>query len=164
MNQYQLEDQLLYADQLIKENKNAEAIEVLEAIIAEAPDFGKAYNHLGFIFETKYQDYTKAEELYKLALKFAPNYTAVYYNYAIVLSTLKKWKELEDLLRQAETIPTINRATIANEYAIMYEMRGLYDEAILKYKEYINYVFDNKQIDNALASIERCERKKEMLK
>lgn len=164
MNQYQLEDQLLYADQLIKENKNAEAIEVLEAIIAEAPDFGKAYNHLGFIFETKYQDYTKAEELYKLALKFAPNYTAVYYNYAIVLSTLKKWKELEDLLRQAETLPTINRATIANEYAIMYEMRGLYDEAILKYKEYINYVFDNKQIDSALASIDRCERKKEMLK
>lgn len=164
MNQYQLEDQLLYADQLIKENKNAEAIEVLEAIIAEAPDFGKAYNHLGFIFETKYQDYTKAEELYKLALKFSPNYTAVYYNYAIVLSTLKKWKELEELLQQAETLPTINRATIANEYAIMYEIRGLYDEAIQKYKEYINYVFDNKQIDNALASIERCERKKAMLK
>ncbi|MCX7743405.1 MAG: tetratricopeptide repeat protein [Flavobacteriales bacterium] len=164
MNQYQLEDQLLYADQLIKENKNAEAIDVLEAIIAEAPDFGKAYNHLGFIFETKYQDYTKAEEYYKLALKFAPNYTPVYYNYAIVLSTLKKWQELEALLRQAETIPTINRATIANEYAIMYEMRGMYDKAILKYKEYINYVFDNKQIDNALDSIERCERKKEMLK
>ncbi len=164
MNQYQLEDQFLYADQLIKENKNAEAIEVLEAIIAEAPDFGKAYNHLGFIFETKYQDYTKAEEHYKLALKFAPNYTSVYYNYAIVLSTLKKWQELEALLIQAETIPSINRATIANEYAIMYEMRGMYDEAILKYKEYIYYVFDNKQIDNALSSIERCERKKEMLK
>lgn len=164
MNQYQLEDQLLYADQLIKENKNAEAIDVLEAIIAEAPDFGKAYNHLGFIFETKYQDYNKAEEFYKLALKFSPNYTAVYYNYAILLSTLKKWDELEALLHQAETIPTINRATIANEYAIMYEMQGKFDEATNKYKEYISHVFDNKQIDNALASIERCQRKKEMLK
>jgi Tfp pilus assembly protein PilF len=164
MNQYQLEDQLLYADQLIKENKNAEAIDVLEAIIAEAPDFGKAYNHLGFIFETKYQDYNKAEEHYKLALKFAPEYTAVYYNYAILLSTLKKWDELEALLRQAETIPTINSGTITNEYAIMYEMRGMYDQAISKYKEYIGYVFDNKQIDNAMASIERCQRKKEILK
>lgn len=130
----------------------------MEEIINEAPDFGKAYNHIGFIYETKYQDLAKAEEYYKYALRFTPNYYATYYNLAIVLSTLKKWEELEQLLANAQQLPGINQATLANEYAIMYESRREYDQAIEHYKNYANLSFDNKQF----VSIERCKKKKDL--
>ncbi len=158
-----LEEMFENADFLIKENKIADAINVLHDVLAEAPDFGKAHNHLGWIYETKHKDLPKAEEHYRLAIKFKPDYAAVYYNYAILLSTIRKYNELEALLKKAELCPGINRATIANEYAIMYESVGKYDEAIAAYKNYIVNLFDEKMIDSAAASIQRCKKKRDLL-
>jgi Tfp pilus assembly protein PilF len=158
-----LEEMFDNADLLIKENRIADAINVLNDVLAEAPDFGKAHNHLGWIYETKHKDLAKAEEHYRLAIKFKPDYTAVYYNYAILLSTLRRYDELDALLKKAELCPGINRATLANEYGIMYESMGKYDEAISAYKNYIALLFDEKMIDTAAASIQRCKKKKEIL-
>jgi tetratricopeptide (TPR) repeat protein len=86
-----MEDLFLEADRLISEQKIGEAFSKLESITQEMPTFGKAYNHIGWIYETKYKDYPNAEKYYKLAIENFPEYLAAYYNYAIVLSTLKKW-------------------------------------------------------------------------
>lgn len=158
-----LEEMFENADFLIKENKIADAINLLHEILTEAPDFGKAHNHLGWIYETKHKNLPKAEEHYRLAIKFKPDYCATYYNYAILLSTIRNYEELEVLLKKAEQCPGINRATIANEYAIMYESTGRFDEAIAAYKNYITNLFDEKMIDSAAASIQRCKKKKEIL-
>ena len=88
-----MEDLFLEADRLISEQKIGEAFSKLESITQEMPTFGKAYNHIGWIYETKYKDYPNAEKYYKLAIENSPEYLAAYYNYAIVLSTLKKWDE-----------------------------------------------------------------------
>jgi tetratricopeptide (TPR) repeat protein len=158
-----LEEKFIEADNLIKDNLLSEAVNFLNDILAEAPDFGKAHNHLGWIYETKIKDYTKAEEHYKLALKFSPEYTATYYNYSILLSTLRRYNELLTLLDKAVNIAGINLATIYNEYAIMYESQGKYDEAIKYYKLYVQNSYDNKMIETAADSITRCKRKKEIL-
>jgi tetratricopeptide (TPR) repeat protein len=158
-----LEEKFFEADNLIKDNLISEAVNVLNDILAEAPDFGKAHNHLGWIYETKIKDFARAEEHYKLALKFTPDYTASYYNYAILLSTLRRYDELEKLLNAAVKIPGINLATVYNEYAIMKESQGKYDEAINYYKQYVQNSYDNKMIETAADSIARCKRKKEIL-
>jgi tetratricopeptide (TPR) repeat protein len=158
-----MEDLFLEADRLISEQKIGEAFSKLESITQEMPTFGKAYNHIGWIYETKYKDYPNAEKYYKLAIENSPEYLAAYYNYAIVLSTLKKWDELSSLLEKALTIPSINSGTIHNEYAIMYEVQGKFVEAIAAYKNYIINTFDNKLIDGAKDSIERCKKKLEIL-
>ena len=49
----EFEDMLFEADELIRSNKISDAVSLLEGIIAQAPDFGKAYNHLGWGYETK---------------------------------------------------------------------------------------------------------------
>lgn len=158
-----LEDLFYKADDLIKERKIGEAKNILFDIVAQAPDYGRAHNHIGWIFETQEKNYEKAAEHYRLALKFSPSYPSVYYNYAIVLSTTKKFDELKELLDAAVKVPGINFATIYNEYAIMYESLGDYKEAIEHYKLYMKNLFDNKQIDTAIASIERCKKKQEVL-
>ena len=157
-----MDEKFFEADQLIKENRIADALSLLNEIISEMPDHGRAHNHTGWIYETKYSDFAKAEKHYQAALVYSPEYPAVYYNYAILLSTLNKYKELEDLLEKAKAVPGINKATIQNEYAIMFEAQGLYDQAIDAYTQYIRLLYDNKLIDQAKESIRRCQNKKDL--
>jgi len=157
-----MEDMFLEADRLISEQKIGEAFTKLMSITQEMPEFGKAYNHIGWIYETKYKDYPNAEKYYKLAIENAPDYMAAYYNYSIVLSTLQKWDELTALLNRALQIPGINKSTIQNEFAIMYEAQNKFDEAIDAYKKYAASTFDDKQLETAKASIERCKKKRDI--
>ena len=154
-----MEDMFMEADRLISDQRIGEAFTKLTSIIQEMPDFGKAYNHIGWIYETKYKDFPNAEKYYKQAIEYAPDYCAGYYNYAVVLSSLQKWDELTALLNKAVQVPGINRGTIYNEFGIMYEAQGKYNEAIEAYKNYIRSSFDNKQVDTAIDSIERCKKK-----
>lgn len=161
---FKAEEQFIEADTLIKENRIEEAVNLLIEILSDDPSFGKAHNHLGWIYETKVKDYVKAEEHYKLAMKVAPAYTASYINYAYLLSSLKRQNDLEAHLKICEMVPGISRATLDNEWAIYYESKGMFDEAIAKYKDYIMQLYDNATIDVAMASIERCKKKKEIFR
>lgn len=156
-------EMMLEVDQLISDNKIMEATDLLNEILAIEPGYGRAHNHMGWIYDAKLKLLDKAEEHYKLAIKFSPDYASGYTNYAFLLSGQRRFGELEAVLKKAELCPNINRATIANEYGIMYESLGKFDDAIIFYKNNILYTFDNKVIDTAVANIERCKRKKELL-
>ena len=90
-------------------------------------------------------------------------YPSVYYNYAILLSTLGKWEELKSLLDTAMNIPGITKSTIYNEYAIMYEQQGELDKAIEHYKKCALNTLDKNTLTRAKESLERCKMKKEFL-
>ncbi|WP_051203273.1 hypothetical protein [Hugenholtzia roseola] len=154
-----LHDIFMQADQKIKDGKIAEAVQLLEGILREDPTFGRAYNHLGWVYEIKYQLYQQADEYYRLALQHAPEYLATYYNYMALLSNLKRFNELRQLLERAKAIDGINKVTLYNEYGILYEMEGQYGRAIDAYQESIRQALDMKIIENRLLSIERCKKK-----
>ncbi len=158
-----LDDLFYEADAKIKERNYADAMQTLEAILAEAPEYGKAYNHLAWLYDTKYRDLRKAAEYYQKCLLYEPEYAPVYMNYASVLSTMNRWKELEDLLVKALDVPAVDKATVYNEYGIMYELQGHYDEAVKKYKEAIRYTLVTANIDTYQSSIARCQKKKQLL-
>ena len=90
-------------------------------------------------------------------------YPSVYYNYAILLSTLNKWDVLKELLDKASNIPGVTKATIYNEYAIMYEQQSKLDEAIEYYKKAGMNTLDKAVLDRAKTSIERCKAKKDFI-
>lgn len=150
------------ADNEIKDGLIGEAIDTLTHIIRQDAQFGKAYNHLGWIYETKEKDYQKAEECYRLALKYAPEYTPVYLNYAILLSTLKRYTELEEHLDRSLTVPGINESKIWNEKGIMYELQGRYGQAIEAYKKSIQLSLANDDIERFESSILRCKKKRSL--
>lgn len=162
-NELQCDELFFEANQLTRENKTTEAITVLRKILSIDPIYGKAFNHLGWVYETKYQDYAKADEFYKLGLKYSPEYPPVYHNYAVVLSTMHRFDELAELLEKALKVPGINHAKIWNEYGIMYEFQGQFDKAIEAYEKRILYLLDQKSIDQGAQSIQRVRRKKEIL-
>ncbi len=154
-----MDEKFFEADQLIKDGKYAQALELLTEVITEMPEHGRSHNHIGWIYETKYSDYAKAEKHYKAALAFSPEYPAIYYNYAILLSTTAKFEELNTLLQKAMDVTGINKATIHNEFAIMYEAQQKYNKAIDSFNQNILHLYDNKLIETARASIDRCKSK-----
>jgi tetratricopeptide (TPR) repeat protein len=159
LQRQRLDDLFFEADALIREKRITEAFSILESILIEAPDYGKAYNHLGWIYDTHYREYAKAVEMYRKCMTYTPEYTAVYLNMSITLSTLGLYEDQRAVLEQALTVPGIDKPGIFNELAIMHELLGNYDEAISKYKEAARLSLINANIDTYVASIERCRRK-----
>lgn len=157
-----LEEMLDQANNDIKNGLYDEATNKLEKIMDIDPNFGKAYNHLGYLYEVKFKEYEKGETLYKLCLEKSPMYPAVYYNYSILLSTLGKYDELKELLDTAINIPGITKSTIYNEYGIMLEQQGKLDEAIDYYKKCAMTTLNKDVLSRAKDSIDRCKSKKEL--
>lgn len=147
------------ADALIEAGNTVGAAELLSRLIAKYPSFGRAYNHLGYLWETKFRDLTKAEEYYQLCLQYSPEYPAIYYNYAVLLSTQERWEELEELLTRAMQVKGITKARIYNELAIMHEVQGNYAEAIEAYRQAIKYSFSQKDIHTYRTSVARTVEK-----
>ncbi len=151
------------ADKLLNDQATFDkALDLLNDILEENPDFGRAHNHIGWIYKNKLSDFKMAEEHYKLAIQLAPDYIHGYRNYAILLSDQGRYNELKDILNKSMELPGINRGSVHNEYGIMYEMLEEYDKAIDAYEMAIKYYTNNQDIDVAVKNIERCERKKEM--
>ena len=158
----QLEELLNQANLDIKNGAYEKASNLLEKIIDTDPNFGKAYNHLGYLYEVKFKEFEKGETLYKLCLEKTPLYPAVYHNYAILLSTLGKFDELKKLLDTAITIPGVTKSTMYNEYGIMFEQLGQLDEAITYYRKAGMETLDQSFLDRAKSSIARCTSKKDL--
>lgn len=151
------------ADQDIKDGFYEDAVRRLEDLITDDPGFGRAYNHLGWLYENKFRNSAKAEEFYRKAFEKSPEYPPIYTNYAILLSALGKYELLEFILTQGLQTPGVDKSTMYNEFGIMYEQRGLYDKAIDYYKECGKATLVKEALDRAIASIERCKTKKQFL-
>jgi tetratricopeptide (TPR) repeat protein len=158
------EEMFAQADKLLNDGVILDAVEKLTQILRRNPRFGKAYNHLGWVYETKYKNMQRAEEYYKAAMQYAPHYNAAYLNYSYFLSNLGRFDDLKAHLDKVSNIPGIAKDTIANEYAIMYEMQGNLQEAIDHYQKAAIVTLDVTKLDKYKESIERCRRKLELLK
>jgi tetratricopeptide (TPR) repeat protein len=162
-SELECEEMFAQADRLLNEGVIMEAVEKLSQIVKRNPRFGKAYNHLGWLYETKYKNYARAEEYYKAAIQYAPHYNASYLNYAYFLSNLGRFDELKAHLDRVSQIPGIAKDTVANEYAIMYEMQGNLQQAIDHYQKAAIVTLDSAKLDKYKEGIDRCRKKLEIL-
>lgn len=162
-NRFRLEELFHLADLDIKDGYYESAHKRLDEILTEDPLFGKAYNHLGWMYETKFRDYQKAEEFYQKALETSPDYPSIYTNYSILLSTLGKYDKLEQVLAKALTVPGVDKANVHNEYGIMYEQQGRYADAINNYNECAKLTLSKDTLTRAMDSVDRCKTKQTLL-
>ena len=157
------EELFAQADRLLNEGVIMEAVEKLSQILKRNPRFGKAYNHLGWVYETKYKNTERAGEYYKAAMSYAPNYNAAFLNYSYYLSNLGRFDELKEHLDKLSNTAGIAKDTIYNEYAIMYEMQSDPQTAIDYYQKAALVTLDIGKLDKYKESIERCRKKLEIL-
>lgn len=147
------------ADKLLNEGIVSEAVDKLTTILKRNPRFGKAYNHLGWVFETKYNNSERAEQYYKAAMQYAPDYRGGFVNYAYLLSSQQRFEELVAHLEKASQVSGVSKEIIAGEYAEMYEIQGEFEKAKEAYRKAAILTLDNAKLDTYRDSIERCQKK-----
>lgn len=163
MNNEYYDSEFDRADDLISQELIEEAKAVLNGILEENPNYGKAHNHLGWIYKTKEGNPEKAENHYKQAIEITPEYGATYLNYIYLLSEQRRYNELEQLLYNAENVADVSKSNLSREWAYFYEDTRQYEKAIEKYKDYALTLYDNSSIEKAKEGIVRCKQKLEIL-
>ncbi len=156
----EIEELFLEAEKAIDEGNHREGKKLLEEILIEEPSFGRAHNHLGWIYKSKYQDFRLAEKHYKLAIHFNPEYPSTYLNYAFLLRDQNRLEELKQLLDKAIKIDSINRCGIYDEFGSLYELRGEYNKAIKNYRMAIRFCLNDNVLEDLRKHIKRCKKKK----
>lgn len=154
------ENLFIKADSLIGEGKVAEAKELLEDILEQCPDFGKAHNHLGWIHYNKLSNHEKGIYHYKLAMKFDPKYPASYLNYAYLLVDLGKYSEAKEHIRLTfATGDNIDYCNFYSELGRIAELEGEYTLAYQYYKKSKDLAFNPQFIENMKINSRRvCDK------
>ncbi|WP_288956211.1 hypothetical protein [uncultured Polaribacter sp.] len=153
------EDLFFEADNLIDDNKIKEAKEVLLDLLNEYPDYGRAHNHLGWLYSVKFNNHTKAKKHLELALKFSPDYQGVYANYAYLLLEMNKYDELINFGKKYADKGVADAGTIYNKMAQAFELKGEYLEAHKYYKLAVKGAINNQFMEELYASINRLKSK-----
>ena len=154
-----IEEKFLAADEFIDNGDVKGAKELLEAIVMEDPTYGRAHNHLGWIYGNHFSDYKRAERHLKMAIKYAPDYPSGYRNYAQLLLDVSKTDELFDLCNRAMKVPGVNRAAMHRYLGIASEMRKDFREAYLHFLRSRESAFDPGWFDTIKDDMKRLRTK-----
>ncbi len=157
-----IEDLFYLADRAIDDGNIEEAHRMLDDILMDEPNYGKAHNHLGWLYKYKFSDNAKAERHYKLAIQFSPEYSATYLNYAYLLRDQNRLDEYKTLLETARNVKGLSKAAINEELAIYYELAQNYTQAIVMYKEAIVQSTNDTNIEEYKKHINRCMDKQKL--
>ena len=164
LNRINLECELnfIQADNLIKAGQIQVGIELLIKILQDNPEFGKAFNHLGWIYDSYYQNYVDAERCYNQSIKYAPDYSPAYLNYAYLLSSNMRYDELKVHLEKALTLSNIAKDKIYALYAFMSEMQHNLEAAMKYYVQAAMNTLDSSIVTQYREAIDRCKIKLEL--
>jgi tetratricopeptide (TPR) repeat protein len=153
------EDLFFEADKLIDDNQIKEAKELLNDLLNDYPDFGRAHNHLGWLYSVKFNNHPKAKKHLELALKFSPDYMGAYSNYVYLLLEMNKYDELIEFGKKHVDKGVADAGTLYNKMAQSYELKGELMEAYKYYKLAIKGAINNQFLEELYASINRLKGK-----
>lgn len=154
-----VEERFLHADMLIEKGEIAEAKKMLEEIINDEPDYGRAHNHLGWIIRNNFSDYERAGYHLRLAVKFAPDYPAGYLNYARLLMEMSEFEKLEAVARKALEVKGMNKAYAMYFLAVATEMTAGPQKAVEYLKAAREAAIDEQMFNFINGEIKRVKGK-----
>jgi tetratricopeptide (TPR) repeat protein len=158
-----LEKYILDAEKAFEEKNYMEGMRLLQEALLIEPHYGKAHNHLGWLYLYQINDWEKAEIHLNLALKYASSYSAPYIHMSHILFEKGKFDALNTLLKKAESLGSLQRPFIYNEYGRINEAKGNLRKAVKWYKAAIRNSFNDQDINIYKDNIRRCRDKRWIL-
>jgi|26BtaG_2_1085354.scaffolds.fasta_scaffold00147_4 Tfp pilus assembly protein PilF len=129
-----VENLFLEVSRAIEEHDISAAKEFLDEILLIDPGYGRAHNHLGWIYETKIKDFKKAKRHYELAIKFCKgDYPIVYINYGYLLIEYGQYEEAEKIIKEGLETKGTDKASLFYQYGKIAEHR---QDFLLAYQNY----------------------------
>jgi len=155
LEQFVLDAEKAFEQELYLEGKN-----YLESALMEEPTFGKAHNHLGWMYLYHLDDFVIAERHLKLALKYAKQYSAPYIHMLHLLFEAKRLDEFEQLIAKALYVPGVKKSFLFNEKGRLSEVHGNSTQAIKWYRNAIRWSMDDREINLIKDNIRRARSKR----
>ena len=156
----ELEQYVLDAEKAFEQGHYLEGKALLESALAEEPTYGKAHNHLGWLYLGRLEDYELAERHLKLALKYGQQYSAPYIHMITLLFETKRLDEHEHLIEKAMKVPGVSRAFLYSEKAKAFEVKGKYTQAMKWYRRAIRWSMDEAEIGAVRNYMKRAQSKR----
>ncbi len=154
---------LLEAKQKLDDQKIKEALDILHHLTILYPNFARAYNLLGFIYDSFFEETKIAERYYKKCLELDSDFKEAYSNYAYCLLVLKKYTELEEFVLKSINLQIVNKSYLYHLLGKAQEALLKFSEAIQAYETAILHSFDIEDIQAREKDIARCLKKQEFL-
>ena len=151
--------QLLVIQQLLEQGKVGEALAELQVIIARYPEQGKAQAMLGSIYLHHLADFTAAEEAFRIAMRQAPAYPTLYYDYGELLLRLDRATETVAVLNKSLEVPGIEKDKIYSLFGNLYEREKKWEEAIEYYTKAIFYSLSDVDVSRYQNDLNRVKIK-----
>lgn len=108
---------------------------LLEEILLIDPGYGRAHNHLGWIYETKIKDFKRAKRHYELAIKFCKGtYPVVFVNFGYLLIEFGDLEEALKIIEEGLLVPGADKATLFYQKGKIAEHQQNYVQAFRTYQ------------------------------
>ena len=155
-----LEQYIMDAERAFQDQNYLDGKSYLEEALAIEPTWGKAHNHMGWLYLYHLADWEQAEQHLKLALKYAARYSASYLHMTHLLFESRRFDEMIALLKIAEQVAGVRRSFVYNEYGRIHEVNGRYRKAIKNYRLAVRWAFDEQEIQVIRDNIRRARQKR----
>lgn len=154
-----MEELYLEGENAIRNGNYVEAKQHYETILSDDPRCYYAHNSLGWIYKTQFDDYEKAENHYRAAIKFGPAFPYAYYNLIYLLTEQERFDELEAFMQNCLQIAILDKSLIYYRRGVLAEFRENFTDAIEQYKRAIKRCLNDEKIEDYKKYIARCEYK-----
>jgi len=154
-----VEARFMLADEMITRGEIADAKVILIRIIEDEPAFGRAHNHIGWIYWTKLSDFEKAAMHLDLAVKFSPDYPGGFHNCCWVAFEMGDFAKVFEVAEKGLNVKGVNKANFFRVMAYAMEMNGELKAAIRLIEKAISVTTDNEMMDVFTNDIKRMNRK-----
>ncbi len=134
---------LISIQQLLAQGKAGEALSELQVLLSRNPEHGRAQALYGHILLNHLVDYSAAEEAFRIALRHAPTYPALYYDYGELLLRLDKGTELIAVLNKSLEVPGVEKDKVYRLFGMLYERESKWEDAISYYTKALLYALSD---------------------
>jgi tetratricopeptide (TPR) repeat protein len=143
----------------LRSGRVAEGLSELQLLMARHADDGRVQCLYGNALMTFLEDFTAAEEAFRQALRTAPGYVELYYDYAGLLLRMDKSTEAIAILNRGMQVPGIEKDLLYRLTGRVYERESRWEDAIEQYNLALQYTFDQDRISSYISDIERVKLK-----
>ncbi|HZI23668.1 MAG TPA: hypothetical protein VFD46_01240 [Chryseolinea sp.] len=155
-----MEKYLADAEETILDDRVEEGLNLLNNLLYEEPGYGRLHNYLGWAYFYYTDDTARAELHLKMAIKFDESYVPPY----IHLSNLYlKHARYSDAINYSQLGLAKSKAkdiSLFTNLAQGYELTKAWNLAIKAYKDALTMSVADYEVNNLLAGIKRCRKKR----
>lgn len=155
---YTIDEKYLHAVDKINW-KTHKALQLLNEIISNDPQYAKAHHQLGKIYYYDLEDHQAAGYHFKTCMELEPTFPGNYYHYLHLVVFLNMEKQVKLIAEKALAVPGVIVAGIYELLGLSAEKNKQLEKALAAYNKAFDTVTDNDDKRNIEKAIERVTAK-----